>query len=175
LNPNNYAILAMSQGAKVLAEKAAQYAPALTRQAQSHLLAQVTAAKAQEIGADESDYTLAGVTEMGTEVSGAGAAVTEILEHVLGQRLIFQPLSYLIRTGQPDGQDMLGAANFATLAMNLLAEGKTGRLASYRRGDNYVDVPLEVVTQPEVEPPVADMYDATIYSPTPGILWAARF
>ena len=175
LNPNNYAILAMSQGAKVLAEKAVQYAPALTRLAQSHMLAQVTAAKAREMGADESDYTLAGVTEMGTEVSGAGATVTEILEHVLGQRLIFQPLSYLIRTGQPDGQDMLGAANFATLAMNLLAAGKIGRLASYRRGENYVDVPLEVVTRSEVEPPVASLYDATTYRPAPGILWAARF
>jgi hypothetical protein len=70
---------------------------------------------------------------------------------------------------------MLGAANFATLAMNVLAAGKVGRLASYRRGENYVDMPLEVVARSEVEPPVASLYDATIYRPAPGILWAARF
>ena len=87
INPNNYAILAMSQGAKVAPDKAMQYAPALSRLAQSSLLAQVTAAKAQETGVDTGGYTLAGATEMGTEVSGAGPAVTEILEHLLGQRL----------------------------------------------------------------------------------------
>ncbi len=175
INPSNYAILAMSQGARMLPELATRYAPALSRLAQSTWLTQVTAAKAQEVGVDESDYTLAGVTEMGTEVSGAGPAVTEILEHLMGQRLIFQPLSYLIRTGQPDGQDLLGAANFATLAMNLLAEGRPGRLASYRRGENYIDLPLEVVTQPEVDVDASGLYDATTCSPKPDILWAARF
>jgi 6-phosphofructokinase len=175
MNPNNYAVLAMSQGARMLPELAAQYAPALSRLAQSTWLTQVTAAKAQEAGVDEREYTLAGVTEMGTEVSGAGPAVTEILEHLMGQRLIFQPLSHLIRTGQPDGQDLLGAANFATLAINLVAEGKPGRLASYRRGDNYVDQPLAVVTRPEADVDVCGMYDETTCRPRADILWAARF
>jgi 6-phosphofructokinase 1 len=174
-NPNNYAIVAMSQGAKIVPERAMEYAPELSRLAQSSLLAQVTAAKAQEVGATPDEYTLAGATQMGTEVSGAGAAVTEILEHLLGQRLIFQPLSYLIRTGQPDGQDLLGAANFATLAMQLLSQGGVGRLAAYRRGENYVDLPLAIVHQPEDEPPVAERYDARTCSPRPGILWAVRF
>jgi 6-phosphofructokinase 1 len=175
MNPNNYAILAMSQGARVLPEKALQYAPALSRMAQSTLLAQLTADKAREVGMDEGDYTLAGATEMGSEVSGAGPAVTEILEHILDQRLVFQPLSYLIRTGQPDGQDLLGAANFATLAINLLIQGKTCRLAAYRRGENYVDLPLEIVNQPESSVQAADMYDPITCNPKPDILWAVRF
>ena len=73
--------------------------------------------------------------------SAARAAVTEILENLTGQRMLFQPLSYLIRTGEPDGQDLLGAMNFATMAVNLLAEGKTGRLVAYRQRENYVDAP----------------------------------
>jgi 6-phosphofructokinase 1 len=165
----------MSQGARVLPEKALQYAPALSRMAQSTLLAQLTADKAREVGMDEGDYTLAGATEMGSEVSGAGPAVTEILEHILDQRLVFQPLSYLIRTGQPDGQDLLGAANFATLAINLLIQGKTCRLAAYRRGENYVDLPLEIVNQPESSVQAADMYDPITCNPKPDILWAVRF
>lgn len=174
MNPSNYAILAMSQGAKVSPEQAVRYAPHLSRLAQSSLLAQVTAQKAQQIGLGADEYTLDGVTEMGTEVSGSGPAVTEILEHLLDQRLLFQPLSYLIRTGQPDGQDLLGAANFATMAINLLAAGKLGYMAAYRRGDNYVELPLEVVTQPDGNPPVASLYDAGTFYPKPGILWAAR-
>jgi 6-phosphofructokinase len=174
-NPSNYAIVAMSQGAKVAPDKAMQYAPALSRLAQSSLLAQVTAVKAQEVGVTRDEYTLAGATQMGTQVSGAGAAVTEILEQLLGQRLIFQPLSYLIRTGQPDGQDLLGAANFATLAMEVLGRGQVGRLAAYRRGDNYVDLPLAIVNQPDDGVPTAALYDAHTFSPRPGIWWAVRF
>ena len=111
---------------------------------------------------------------MGTEVSGSGAAVTEILERELDQRLLFQPLSYLIRTGHPDGQDLLGAANFAMMATNLLLEGKTGCLTAYRRGDNYLDLPLDVVTQPEDEVPAIELYDASQFNPRLEILWASR-
>ncbi len=173
-NPSNYAILTVSQGASVDAEQALKYAPSLSRSAQSSLLARVTAAKAQEVEEDGDSYSLDGVTELGTDVVGSGAAVTEILERVLNKRMIFQPLSYLIRTGKPDGQDLLGAVNFATLAVNLLAEGKTCKLVAYRRGDNYVDLPIETVTQPESAIPVADLFDADNYVPKPEVMWAQR-
>jgi 6-phosphofructokinase 1 len=106
--------------------------------------------------------------------SGSGPVVTEILENLTGHRLLFQPLSYLIRTGDPDGQDLLGAVNFATMAVNLLAEGKTGRLVAYRQRENYVDAPIDVVTQAVGNINVANFYDARTYCPKPGILWAAR-
>jgi 6-phosphofructokinase len=141
-NPNNYAILTMSEAARIAPEKAPRYAHELSR--------------------------------MGTRVSGSGAMVTEILENLTGQRLIFQPLSLLLRTAVPDGQDLLGAMNFATMAVNLLAAGKTGRLAAYRQQENYVDLPIETVTQPGGNINVADHYDATTFRPKPGILWASR-
>ena len=142
LHPNNYAILTMSEAARVAPEKAPRYARQLSR--------------------------------MDTRVSGSGAVVTEILEHLTGQRLIFQPLSLLLRTAVPDGQDLLGAMNFATLAVNLLAAGKTGRLAAYRQQENYVDLPMETVTEPGGNINVAEHYDATTFCPKPGILWASR-
>jgi len=173
-NPSNYAILTMSQGARVTAGQAVKYAPALSRAAQSSLLTQVTATKAQELGESEDSYSLTDVTELGTDVSGSGAAVTEILETILDQRTIFQPLSYLIRTGKPDGQDLLGAVNFATLAVSLLKEKKLCRLAAYRRGDNYVDLPMDTVNHPETGIPVADLLDMDNYVPKPEVMWAAR-
>jgi 6-phosphofructokinase 1 len=163
LSPNNYAILTMSEAAKIAPEKAARYARELPRWVKPSRLAQATAAKAQELG-----------IEMGKRVSGSGARVTEILEHLTGQRLIFQPLSLLLRTAVPDGQDLLGAMNFAMLTVSLLTSGKTGRLAAYRQQENYIDLPIETVTEPGGNINVADCYDATIYCPKPGILWASR-
>jgi 6-phosphofructokinase len=39
--------------------------------------------------------------------------------------VFLQPLTYLVRTDEPDGQDLLGATNFAMLAARLVKEGKT--------------------------------------------------
>jgi 6-phosphofructokinase 1 len=163
LHPNNYAILTMSEAATISPEKALEHAPELSRLLRPSRLAQATAAKAQELG-----------MKMGKSVSGSGATVTEILEHLTGQRLLFQPLSLLLRTAIPDGQDLLGAMNFATLAVNLLAAGKTGRLAAYRQQENYVDLPIETVTEPGGNINVADYYDATTFCPKPEILWTAQ-
>jgi hypothetical protein len=60
------------------------------------------------------------------------------------------------------------------MAINLLTAGKTGRLAAYRQGANYVDEPLDVVAQGARAMNVAEYYDAATYTPKPGILWAAR-
>jgi 6-phosphofructokinase 1 len=87
---------------------------------------------------------------------------------------LFQPLSYLIRTGEPDGQDLLGAMNFATLAINLLAEGKSGQLVAYRQRENYVALPLDIVTQAPENVRVMDYYDADEYCVKQGIFWASR-
>jgi len=163
LNPNNYAILCMSEAARVAPEKALELTPELSRLLRPTRLAQAAAAKAQELG-----------MEMGKSVSGSGAMVTEILENLTGQRLVFQPLSLLIRTAVPDGQDLIGAMNFAMLAVNLLAAGKTGRLVAYRQRENYIDLPIETVTDPGANINVADYYDATTYCPKPEIMWAAQ-
>ncbi len=173
-NPNNYAILTMSEVCSIEPEKVSKYGPELSRLANSRALAQAIVTRGREAIEDRSLYDLANIREVGPRASGSGPVVTEILENLTGQRLLFQPLSYLIRTGDPDGQDLLGAMNFATMAVNLLAEGKTGRLVAYRQRENYTDVPIDVVTQAVGNINVANFYDARTYSPKPGILWAAR-
>ncbi len=163
MNPNNYAILVMSEATSIEAGKVDRYGDILVRSSRL---------RRQERGVP--GVALAGTRTMGAEVSGSGDEVTEILEHLTGQRLLFQPLSYLIRTGEPDGQDLLGAMNFAMMSVSLLADGKTGRLAAYRQRENYVDLPLETVTEAVGNMDVAKFYDAARYYPRTAILWAAR-
>jgi 6-phosphofructokinase 1 len=173
-NPSNYAILVMSEASSLVPEKAQKYLPELSRLARSGTLAKAMEAHGKEEAQDRIAQDLQGSRQVGSRVIGSGAVVTEILENLTSQRMLLQPLSYLIRTGEPDGQDLLGAMNFAALAIKLLEAGQTGRLIAYRHSANYVDLPLDVVTQPATHINITDHYDARLYTPQSSLLWAAR-
>lgn len=173
-NPNNYAILTQSELTSIEPELVQQYLPELSRLANSRTLAEAIVVGERERIENAIVRDLADRRAVGSAVIGTGAVVTEILENLTGQRFLYQPLSYLIRTGEPDGQDMLGAANFATRAIDLLAAGKCGRMAAYRRSENYCDVPLDDATQPPGNIRLTDFYNADAYCAQKGILWAAR-
>jgi 6-phosphofructokinase 1 len=173
-NPSNYAILVVSEGATLAQNQARAYLPELSRLAHARTLAEAIATGEVE---RVENRILADVTradEFGFRVSGIGAVVTEILENITHERMAFQPLSYLIRTGEPDGQDLLGAMNFAILAMNLFVQNQSNRLAAYRQRENYIDVPLDVVTQPGGNYEIRDYYDVERYTPNAGVIWAAN-
>jgi 6-phosphofructokinase 1 len=59
--------------------------------------------------------------------------------------IISQKLGYLVRSGQPDAIDSIVPVAYGNIALNLLLEGKSGRLVSLRNG-NYGDVDLAEVT-----------------------------
>ena len=162
-NPNNYAILIMSEAVSIDPAKAAKYAPELHQRANPRAAAQASDA-----------YTLAGERAIGLGAAGGGSVVTEILEKLLCQRLLFQPLTYMLRLGEPDGQDLLGAMNFGMMAIKLIAAGQTGRLTAYRHAENYVDVPLAAVSEREGNINPSDFYDPTTCRAKPDILWASR-
>jgi ATP-dependent phosphofructokinase / diphosphate-dependent phosphofructokinase len=61
--------------------------------------------------------------------------------------VINQRLGYLVRCGDPDSIDSIVPMAFGNLALNLILEGKHGRLISLRNG-RYDNVPLEVVDGP---------------------------
>jgi 6-phosphofructokinase 1 len=162
-NPNNYAILIMSEAVSIDPAKVSKYSPELVHRANP-------SAETRE----GDPFTLSGRRAIGLGAAGGGSVVTEVLEKLLCQRLIFQPLTYLLRIGTPDGQDLLGASNFGTMAVNLIAAGKTGRLVAYLRGQNYVDVPIEIVTEGKGNIHCAEFYDAKTCRAKPEILWSAR-
>lgn len=171
-SPNNYAMLVMSEASSIDPAKVDQYLPELSRLANSRVIAEATQKNGAGLTSDLILFEMA--QELGSRAGGSGAVVTEMLENITGQRMLFQPLSYLIRTGEPDGQDLLGAMNFATLAINLFADGKTGRLIAYRQRENYVDLPIDTVLGEPTNIRVGDFYDAENYAVKPGIFWAAR-
>ena len=85
-----------------------------------------------------------------------------------------QALTYLLRTGPPDGQDLLGATNFAILAVRLLKEEKFGRMTVYQQRYNLTDVYLNTVTQGVNGVNVEEMYDVDQYKPKVNLIWAAQ-
>jgi ATP-dependent phosphofructokinase / diphosphate-dependent phosphofructokinase len=98
------------------------------------------------------------------ELGGVGRFVREALQHHTGERVIYQRLSYLMRSGPPDSLDRLVARNFATLAADLILAGKTGRLVSIQ-GGRYTTEPLEVVGEGRKLVDVERFYDREAFRP----------
>ena len=77
-----------------------------------------------------------------------------------GRRInvINQRLSYLVRCGDPDAVDSIVPMAFGTLALDLILEGRTGRMVCLRNGV-YDNVPIEVVTSTKKVVDVDKYYD----------------
>ncbi|GAB4545356.1 MAG: 6-phosphofructokinase [Anaerolineae bacterium] len=169
-NPNNYAIVMVSDGSRIVAEKIARYTPHLSLRSKSAVLQSMTAEKARAL---REEFDLEGVVETGTSIAGSGMVVAELLQHLTGQEVFLQSLHYLLRTGSPDGQDLLGAANFAMLAARLMKEGKFARMTAFQQIHTWTDVDLSIVMQGVRTVDVAQMYDVDAYRPKVTVIWAA--
>jgi len=173
ISPNNYAVVVVSDGSQIVPEKILQYTPHLSPRSKSEVLQLMTEEKAQESG-HQDEFTLEEVVEKGSTLVGSGMVVAELLGHLLGEEVFMQALTYLLRTGPPDGQDLLGATNFAIMAARLLKEGKFGRMTAYQQRYNLTDIDLNVVTQGVHGVDVEEMYDVNYYKPKVNLIWAAR-
>ena len=119
------------------------------------------------------EFDLTEVVETGTSMAGSGMVVAELLDHLTGEEVFLQPLTYLLRTGEPDGQDLLGATNFAVLAARLVKEGKFGRMTAFQQQDAWTDVELNAVTQGVKSVDVEAWYDTEEYRPKVSLIWSA--
>ncbi len=173
LTPGNYAVVTVSDGSRIVPEKLLKYTPHLSPRSKSEVLKLLTEDKAKEAKAAE-EFILDEVVEMGSSLVGSGMVAAELLQHLLGEEVFMQPLTYLLRTGSPDGQDLLGSTNFAILATRLLQEGKFGRMTAYQKRYNLTDVDLQCVTQGVNRVDVDEMYDLENYRPKINLIWAAR-
>ncbi len=167
--PASYAILVMSESVSIAPEAAPQFRAELA----AHSVEGAAPAGSPVAAAEP--VVLSGERRIGQGAGGSGAIVTEMLEKLVGGRMVFQPLNYLLRVGPPDGQDLLGAVNFARMAADLLEAGRMGRLVAYQRGVNYVDLPLQAVTEPDGRMNMVEVYDREACRARPGLLWAVRF
>ena len=79
--------------------------------------------------------------------------------HTINQRM-----SYMTRSGQPDAIDSIVPMAYGNLAMDLIMEGKSGRMVCLKNG-RYDHVPFEVVTEYEKKINVERFYDTERYRP----------
>jgi 6-phosphofructokinase 1 len=98
------------------------------------------------------------------ELGGVGRYLREALQTTTGERVIYQRLGYLMRSGPPDSLDRLVAANFATLAADLVLGGESGRLVSIING-RYSTQPLGIVGEGRKRVDADKFYDAERYRP----------
>lgn len=174
-NPNNYAVITVCDGSQLEEELVLEYAPLLSTRSLSVVLRQLTAEKAaQMLAQSEREYDLSEVVEPGTSLAGSGMVVAELLQQLTGEEVFHQPLTYLLRTGPPDGQDLLGATNFAILAVRLLKEGRFGRMTAYQQRYDLADVDLQVVLEGVNAVNVEEMYNVEEYKPKVDLIWATQ-
>jgi 6-phosphofructokinase len=98
------------------------------------------------------------------KLGGIGVAVSEAIKKLTGSHIIYQQLSYLMRSGAPDSLDLMVAFNYANMAMDLVTEGVSGRMVSLRSG-TYTHIPISMIMQGQKRVDVPELYDTNEYRP----------
>jgi 6-phosphofructokinase len=98
------------------------------------------------------------------ELGGIGRLLRQELQRTTGDRVIYQRLGYLMRSGPPDALDRLVASNFGVLAADLVLAGETGRLVAIV-GGRYSTVPIGTVCAGNKQVDVERFYDRDSYRP----------
>ncbi|RIK56315.1 MAG: phosphofructokinase [Chloroflexi bacterium] len=98
------------------------------------------------------------------KLGGIGQICGEALKKITGEDIIYQQLSYLMRSGAPDALDLMVAVNYANLAMDLITTGVSGRMVALRDG-TYTHIPMSTVTSGIKRVDVDELYDAKQYRP----------
>ena len=131
-NPSNYAMLTISEGARMVSGEVL-----LSGEADAY-----------------------GHRKLG----GIGMQTGEVLKQLTGQNIIYQQLSYLMRSGAPDSLDLMVAVNYANMAIDLVLKKVSGRMVSLTQGI-YTDVPMSTITAGQKRVDVRELYDTEQYRP----------
>ncbi len=112
-----------------------------------------------------------GVHESGEEdayghrkLGGVGYLVSQEIRRRSGANIMYEQLTYVMRSGAPDSLDRMVAVSFGSLACDQVAHGHTGRMVSLQQGV-YTTVPLDMVVAGRKRVDVAALYDAEHYRP----------
>jgi ATP-dependent phosphofructokinase / diphosphate-dependent phosphofructokinase len=98
------------------------------------------------------------------KLGGVGAITGEKLKAITGENIIYQQLGYMMRSGVPDSLDRMVAVSYGQLAMDLVGQGRSGRMVALRDGV-YTHVPLNRVISGVKRVDVDEMYDVEQYQP----------
>lgn len=120
---------------------------------------------------DQSKTKYSKIIETNFQLS-SGMLATKLINHITEQEVFLQPLTYLLRTGFPDGQDLLGATNFAFLAARLLSEERYGRMTAFIQDRMWTDVPINLTREGVKTVNVDSWYDKNNYKPQLSLIWS---
>jgi 6-phosphofructokinase 1 len=118
---------------------------------------------AQMLGGDVHEYGVADAYGH-RKLGGIGITTADVLKRLTGEDILYQQLSYLMRSGAPDSLDLMVAVNFANMAITLAGRGASHRMVALRDGI-YTSVPLRTVRQGSRRVDVNELYDADQYRP----------
>ncbi|MCC6904356.1 MAG: 6-phosphofructokinase [Anaerolineae bacterium] len=98
------------------------------------------------------------------KLGGIGEITAEAIKDITGVNIMYQQVSYLMRSGAPDSLDLMVAFNYAHMAMDLVLKGQSGRMVALR-GGVYTDIPISMVMQGRKVVDVNELYDINQYRP----------
>ena len=98
------------------------------------------------------------------KLGGVGVLVGDVLKELTGEGILYQQVAYLMRSGAPDSIDLMVGFNYANMAMDLIVEGRTGRMVAIQKGI-YTNVSLDTVSQGVKRVDVNELYDVDQYRP----------
>jgi len=98
------------------------------------------------------------------KLGGIGQITGEALTKLTGEGIVYQQVSYLMRSGAPDALDLMVAVNYANLAMDLILSGTRGRMVALRDG-TYTHVPMSMIGTGLKRVDVDELYDVNEYRP----------
>jgi len=156
--PANYAVVMICDGSRLESDKINKYAHILSAESGSKISA---ASLTQDLPGRH-------------RIVGSGMVAAELLGHITGEEVMLQPLTYLLRTGTPDGQDLLGGTNFAFIAARLLVEEKYGRMAAFVQDKMWTDIDLNMTTAGVKTVDIDTWYDAEDYKPRLSLIWSVE-
>ena len=119
---------------------------------------------ARELGGDLVHYAGDEDAYGHKKLGGIGKITGERLKAITGENIIYQQLGYLMRSGAPDSLDRMAVVSYGLLAVDLIDQGRSGRMVALRDG-MYTHVPLNRVVSGVKRVDVDEMYDVDQYRP----------
>ena len=98
------------------------------------------------------------------KLGGIGEIIGEAIKKLTGEHVLYQRLSYMMRSGAPDALDLMVSFNYANLAMDLIVAGESGRMVALREG-KYTHIPMSEVAMGIKRVDVDEFYDVEQYRP----------
>jgi len=98
------------------------------------------------------------------KLGGIGAITGEALKKITGEDILYQQISYLMRSGAPDSLDLMVAVNYANMAIKLITRGASNRMVALRNG-TYTSIPIATIMQGIKRVDVEELYDVENYLP----------